>query len=57
MTAQVFQIRDYQSKRELEKLKAQEAKAVQYLNLVLTAHDREIYETSMGYVAPEQDPA
>jgi hypothetical protein len=57
MTAQILQIRDYQSKRELEHLKAQEAKAVDYLNLALNAHDRALYESSVGYISPESDPA
>lgn len=38
-------------------MRAQEAKAIKLLDLALNAHDRAIYESSIGYVAPSEDPA
>jgi hypothetical protein len=56
MTAQVIQIRDYWSKRDLERLKAQEETANELLDLAFRG-DRDIYESSQGFMAPEKDPA
>jgi hypothetical protein len=62
MTAQIFNMRDYQSKPDKRDLEKQ---ALEILNQALMGNDAVIYESSLGwidtapseYVAPDKDSA
>lgn len=58
MSADIIQLRDYQNPRDLARMYGEtlEQQAVSILHS-LTPHDTAIYESSLGFIAPESDPA
>jgi len=50
MSAEIIQIRDYQNKRDIQRL-YEEVMA----ELVVIAPEVTIYESSLGFIAPEDD--
>lgn len=59
MTAKVIQIRDYQNRKEAERMYSEFANqvAVEIANVAIIPHDREIDTAPSEYCAPDQDSA
>ena len=63
MTAQIIQFRDWQQPKDLARMYSEatlEQQAVSIMNVALIGPggiDDLVYETSLGFVAPDKDPA
>lgn len=52
MSAEIIQIRDYQNKREIQRLYAE---VMAELVQIAPSTDVTIYESSLGFIDPEED--